>query len=84
MARYVDLGFDLVLAGHAHGGQIRLPIVGALYAPEQGWFPLYTSGIYARGTTQMVVSRGLGRSVFPFRLLNPPELVIVQLERRPG
>jgi predicted MPP superfamily phosphohydrolase len=81
--QYADLGFDLVLAGHAHGGQIRLPFVGALYAPDQGWLPRYASGIHARGGTRMIVSRGLGNSWFPIRFLNRPELVVVRLSKQP-
>lgn len=80
LKNYANVGFDLVLAGHAHGGQIRLPVIGAIYAPDQGWFPSYTSGVYSLAKTQMVVSRGLGRSAFPTRFLNPPELVIVHLK----
>jgi predicted MPP superfamily phosphohydrolase len=76
---YAELGFDLVLAGHAHGGQVRLPFIGALYAPDQGLFPRYTSGTYSMGRTKMIVSRGLGKSNFPFRIFNRPELVVVRL-----
>jgi uncharacterized protein len=78
---YADLGFDLVLAGHAHGGQIRLPGIGALYAPDQGWLPRYTSRVYASGRTKMIVSRGLGNSWFKVRLFNRPELVVVRLRK---
>jgi predicted MPP superfamily phosphohydrolase len=82
LGSYADFGFDLVLAGHAHGGQVRLPLLGAIYAPDQGFFPRYTSGRYSMGRTQMIVSRGLGNSHFPIRILNNPELVIVRLTRR--
>lgn len=77
---YGEQGFDLVFAGHAHGGQFRLPLLGGLYAPHQGFFPAYTSGVHTQGSTTMVVSRGLGNSLFPLRLGNRPELVIVTLE----
>lgn len=70
---------DLVFCGHAHGGQIRLPFIGGLYAPQQGIFPKYTAGAYKMGKTVMVVSRGLGNSLFPFRIHNKPEVVAVQL-----
>ena len=80
-AQYADLGFDLVLSGHAHGGQIRLPFVGALYAPDQGWLPRYASGIHVRGGTWMIVSRGLGNSWFRIRFFNRPELVVVRLRK---
>ena len=77
---YVRREFDLVLTGHAHGGQFRLPFVGGLYAPEQGFFPVYDSGIYTQGATTMVVSRGLGNSLFPLRFNNRPELILITLE----
>ncbi|MGI6112854.1 MAG: metallophosphoesterase [Mahellales bacterium] len=76
---YRDMKLDLVFSGHAHGGQIRLPLIGGLYAPHQGLFPKYTAGVYNDGNTSMVVSRGLGNSVFPVRVFNRPELVVVTL-----
>jgi predicted MPP superfamily phosphohydrolase len=74
---YDQTRFDLVLAGHAHGGQIRLPWIGGLLAPNQGLLPRYTAGLYTGKRTQMVVSRGLGNSVFPLRIFNRPEIVLV-------
>ena len=76
---YERAGVDLVLTGHAHGGQWRLPGVGAIYAPGQGLLPKYTAGMYRLGKTVMCVSRGLGNSSFPLRLENKPELVTVTL-----
>lgn len=78
---YAEYGAGLVLSGHAHGGQVRLPLLGGLYAPGQGLLPEYDSGLYSLGKTQMVVSRGLGNSVAPLRVNNRPELVIVTLSR---
>lgn len=78
---YAEYGAGLVLSGHAHGGQVRLPLLGGLYAPGQGLLPEYDSGLYSLGETQMVVSRGLGNSVAPLRVNNRPELVIVTLSR---
>lgn len=77
---YTEHHMDLVFTGHAHGGQIRLPFVGGLIAPGQGIFPRYTSGSYTRGATTMVVSRGLGNSLFPVRVFNRPEIVVVTLQ----
>ena len=76
---YSDYGFNLVLSGHAHGGQIRLPFIGGLVAPNQGVLPEYTSGEYKMGDSTMVVSRGLGNSIFPQRLFNHPEVVVLTL-----
>jgi len=81
ISAYAEHPVDLVFSGHAHGGQIRLPMIGGIFAPEQGLFPRYTSGIYQHRDTTMVVSRGLSKRLFPFRVNNPPELVVVQLER---
>ena len=75
---YAKHNVDLVLSGHAHGGQIRLGNQGVI-APHQGLFPKYDGGIYTMANTTMVRSRGLGNSLFPWRINNPPELVMVEL-----
>lgn len=87
---YVDAGVDLVFTGHAHGGQWRLPGVGGLIAPGQGFFPKYTSGAHTAiacgesgsRETVMYVSRGLGNSLMPIRIFNRPEIVVVELCRK--
>lgn len=79
LARYTGAGVDLVLSGHAHGGQFRLPFVGGIVAPDQGFLPEYTAGEYYMNGTEMIVSRGLGNSVIPVRLFNFPEIVCVEL-----
>ena len=76
---YVSVGIDLVLSGHAHGGQFRLPFIGGLIAPNQGLFPKYDAGLYTEGKTNMVVSRGIGNSIIPIRFNNRPEIVVVEL-----
>lgn len=78
---YVAVGADLIFTGHAHGGQVRLPFIGGLVAPNQGVFPKYTQGVYSQNGTDMVVSRGLGNSIIPVRFNNMPELIIVTLEK---
>lgn len=77
---YAQGGYDLVLSGHAHGGQFRLPWIGGLFAPGQGFFPKYDSGLYRVGNTQMIVSRGIGNSTFPLRFNNRPEVILIILE----
>ena len=80
MGAYADAGVDLVLSGHAHGGQVRLPFAGGVIAPGQGLFPEYDGGQYSLGGTQMVVSRGVGNSLFPLRVNNRPEVVLIELK----
>ena len=77
---YTDHGIDLVLSGHAHGGQFRLPFIGGLVAPNQGFFPEYDAGIYTEGNTNMLVSRGVGNSILPFRINNRLEVILIELQ----
>lgn len=84
LSTYARGGADLVFAGHAHGGQIRLPFTQGLFAPGQGILPRLTAGVHACGKTEMVISRGLGNSTFPFRLFNRPEIVSVKLAKEAG
>ena len=77
---YADHGIDLVLSGHAHGGQFRLPFIGGLVAPNQGLFPEYDAGIYTEDNTNMLVSRGVGNSILPFRINNRPEVILIELQ----
>jgi predicted MPP superfamily phosphohydrolase len=76
---YARYNMDLIFAGHAHGGQIRLPLIGGILAPNQGLFPKYTTGSYTQGDSTMFVSRGLGNSIVPVRIFNRPEIVVVTL-----
>ena len=78
---YVKAGYSLVFSGHAHGGQIRLPFAGGVFSPGQGLLPEYTEGIYEKNETKMIVSRGLGNSVFPFRIFNRPEIIVCDLKK---
>ena len=79
---YADHGMDLVLSGHAHGGQFRLPFIGGLVAPNQGLFPEYDAGIYKEDNTNMLVSRGVGNSILPFRINNRPEVILIELQAK--
>lgn len=77
---YVASDMDLVLSGHAHGGQFRLPFIGGLVAPNQGFFPEYDAGLYTEENTNMLVSRGIGNSILPFRFNNRPEVILIELQ----
>ena len=79
---YVDTGMDLVFSGHAHGGQFRLPFIGGIVAPNQGFFPKYDAGQFTKENTTMIVSRGVGNSIIPIRFNNRPEIVLVTLSNR--
>lgn len=79
---YVKQEMDIVFTGHAHGGQIRLPFIGGLVSPGQGLLPQYTAGTFEQDETFMVVSRGLGNSIFPFRIFNRPELIVMELQSK--
>lgn len=78
---YAKYPFDLVLAGHAHGGQWRIPhLINGVYAPNQGVFPKYAGGMYSRSDTCMIVGRGLARESTRIpRFYNRPELVIIDI-----
>lgn len=71
---------DLVFSGHAHGGQIIVPFVGGIFAPGQGFFPQYYAGTHIKENTEMVVSRGIGNSLFPIRINNRPEIIVAELK----
>lgn len=77
---YADQGYDLIFSGHAHGGQIRLPFVGGVIAPHQGFFPTYDAGEFELEGAKLIVNRGLGNSLFPQRIFNTPEIVLMVLK----
>ncbi|WP_026659583.1 metallophosphoesterase [Butyrivibrio sp. AC2005] len=80
---YKKYDFDLVVTGHAHGGQWRIPFTGyGMYAPDQGLLPKYVDGVYdLSDKAKMVVSRGLARERMPFpRFFNHPEIVIIEID----
>lgn len=74
-----DAKFDLALAGHYHGGIVRIPGLGGLYHPEEGFFPKYSGGEYSLTYGKLIVSRGLGDQNFSLRINNKPELVIIDI-----
>jgi predicted MPP superfamily phosphohydrolase len=77
---YATLDYDLVFSGHAHGGQIKLPGIGGLFSPGQGFLPQYAEGVIQEDETLLIVSRGLGNSLFPFRILNNPEVIVFTIQ----
>lgn len=79
LAKYAQFPLDLVVSGHAHGGQVRIPgVLNGLYAPNQGWFPKLAGGSYTQDGTTLIVSRGLAvRTRLP-RIFNRPEVVLVR------
>lgn len=79
---YLSCGADLIFSGHAHGGQVRLPFIGGLYAPQQGVFPKLINGMHHYGPTTLIISRGIGNSKGPVRIFNHPELVVVTLHQK--
>lgn len=78
---YAGRGVDLMLAGHTHGGQIRLPLIGALWVPGQGFFPKYDAGLFLKDSSYLYISRGLGTSEIDFRFLCRPEVSLLTLKR---
>ncbi|HBI03228.1 MAG TPA: phosphoesterase [Paenibacillaceae bacterium] len=77
---YAKHNIDLVLSGHAHGGQVRLPFVGGIIAPNQGFFPEFDAGEFRQDHTTLIVNRGLGNSIIPQRLFNLPEIILIELK----
>lgn len=79
LAKYAQFPLDLVVSGHAHGGQVRIPgVLNGLYAPNQGWFPKLAGGAYTQDGMTLIVSRGLAvRTRLP-RIFNRPEVVLVR------
>ena len=78
---YADIKYNLIFSGHAHGGQWRIPFVGGIYSPSQGFFPKYTNGNYLLEDSTLIVSQGLGNSSFPIRINNRIELVLATLKK---
>lgn len=77
---YKSFSFDLVLSGHTHGGQIRIPLIlNGLYAPDQGWFPRYAGGLYIHDGLYHVISRGVSYNPRLPRIFNPPEISVIDI-----
>lgn len=78
---YSGYGFDLILSGHVHGGLIRLPFIGGILSPERKFFPQYSAGVYEKGNSKLVVSRGLSRGTKGFRFFNRPDVVSITFKK---
>ncbi len=74
-----DYNIDLALAGHAHGGQVRLPWIGGMYAADQGFFPKLCDGYHEIGNSRLLITRGLGKSGLCPRIFNKPEIMVVDI-----
>jgi len=75
-------GINMALAGHTHGGQLRLPFLPTIYAPQQGFLPRYGAGFYYHNDAVLYVSRGIGTTYFPIRFWNRPEIAVFELRSR--
>lgn len=82
MNTYLEWKPDLVLSGHLHGGMIRLPLIGGMITPQFGLFPKYSGEYRKKGSTSVIVSKGLGTHTFKVRLFNPAEMVVIHLKNR--
>lgn len=78
---WAALGVDFVLAGHCHGGVVRLPLLGGVFGADRRLFPDYDAGLFSQAQTCLYVSRGLGYSRIPLRLFNRPHLPVLVLRR---
>lgn len=74
---YVKWGADVVLCGHIHGGSVRIPFVCGLLSPERKLFPKFSSGIYTKNKTTMLVSRGLAK----FRIFSPKHIIFLSISK---
>jgi predicted MPP superfamily phosphohydrolase len=78
---YGQYGFDLVVSGHAHGGQVRIPfILNGLYSTGEGWFPKHAGGAYKYGDLTHIVSRGIANTILLPRIFDPPEVVVIDIK----
>lgn len=82
---YAQFGFDLIVSGHAHGGQVRIPgLINGLFAPRQGWFPKRAGYLYQEQNSDLIVSRGLCRRWYLPRIFNPVEIPVIELTHNDG
>lgn len=78
-----NISVDLIISGHTHGGQVRLPLIGALVAPGQGFFPKYNKGLYSLDNgTHLYIDSGAGTSTFPVRFLNRSQISLITIKKQ--
>ncbi len=78
---YTNAKYDLIFSGHAHGGQFSIPFTDiGVFVPDQGFFAKYCAGVKEKENTKMIINRGIGNSLFPFRLFNRPEVILLTLK----
>lgn len=78
--RFTEGKEDLIISGHTHGGQVRLPLIGAIMAPGQGFFPRYSKGFYKVDDVQLYIDSGMGNSTWPMRFLNRIQFTFITIE----
>lgn len=78
---YSDYDIDIAFTGHTHGGLIRLPIIRGIYSRAEGIFPEYSVGSYSKENITMIINSGIGYSEIPIRIFNPPEIVVITLNK---
>jgi len=78
--KFINNSTDLILSGHTHGGQIRLPFIGGIIAPGQGLFPKYDKGSIEIGNTTLYIDSGLGNSIYPIRLFNRVQITNIEVD----
>ena len=81
-SRCAEFPVDLVLSGHTHGGQVRIPFIGSVFAPNQGFFPHYDWHLFTENNSTLIISGGLGTAVLPIRILAPPEIVVIKVSQK--
>lgn len=82
VAKYADIPADLILSGHTHGGQVRMPLLGAIIAPGQGFFPKMDKGVFQISDCQsLYIDSGLGTSRLPVRFLNQSQISLIEINQ---
>lgn len=78
----IDEEMDIIFSGHTHGGQVRFPFVGALYAPEEGYLPKFDKGLMKYKKTLIYIDSGLGNTLMDLRFLNRVQFSNIKINKR--